>query len=115
MTYTYLHHSGCSTSRKGLVLLQENGIDPEIRKYMNASEQLGESELRDIAKKLGADSPRAFLRDKNATDVGIDATSTDDEIYAAMAANPKIIQRPILIKGKKAALGRPIETMLELK
>jgi len=55
------------------------------------------------------------LRDKNATDVGIDATSTDDEIYAAMAANPKIIQRPILIKGKKAALGRPIETMLELK
>lgn len=115
MTYTLLHHSGCSTSRKGLALLQENGIEPEIRKYMNASEQLSEDELRDITSKLGADSPRAFLRDKNAVEIGIDATSTDDEIYAAMAANPKIIQRPILLKGKKAALGRPIENLLDLK
>ena len=115
MTYTFLHHSGCSTSRKGLALLQENGIEPEVRKYMNASEQLSLDELKQIAKKLGAGSPREFLRDKNAAEFGIDAASTDDEIFEAMAANPKIIQRPILIKGKKAVLGRPIENMLALK
>ena len=36
MTYKLLHHTGCSTSRNGLALLQENGVEPEIRKYMNA-------------------------------------------------------------------------------
>ena len=100
MTYTLLHHSGCSTSRKGLALLQENGVEPEVRKYMNASEQLSLDELKDIAKKMGASSPREFLRDK---------------IFQAMAANPKIIQRPIGIVGKQAVLGRPIEKLLELK
>ncbi|WP_339796961.1 ArsC/Spx/MgsR family protein [uncultured Hyphomonas sp.] len=115
MTYTLLHHSGCSTSRKGLALLQENGVEPEVRKYMNASEQLSLDELKDIAKKMGASSPREFLRDKNAAEFGIDATSTDDEIFQAMAANPKIIQRPIGILGKQAVLGRPIEKLLELK
>lgn len=114
MTYTLLHHSGCSTSRKGLELLQANGIEPEVRKYMNASERLSLDELKDIAKKMGNVSPRAFLRDKNAADAGIDADSSDAEIFAAMAANPKIIQRPILIKGKKAVLGRPVETLLDL-
>ena len=101
MTYTLLHHSGCSTSRKGLALLQENGVEPEVRKYMNASEQLSLDELKDIAKKMGASSPREFLRDKNAAEFGI--------------ANPKIIQRPIGIVGKQAVLGRPIEKLLELK
>lgn len=114
MSYILLHHSGCSTSRKGLALLQDNGIEPQVRKYINASEQLSLDEVKEIARKLGAASPRAFLRDKNAADVGIDANSTDEEIFEAMAANPKIIQRPILIKGRKAVLGRPIEAMLEL-
>ncbi|MDX1292264.1 MAG: ArsC/Spx/MgsR family protein [Hyphomonas sp.] len=115
MTYTLLHHSGCSTSRKGLALLQENGIEPDVRKYMNASEQLSVDELKEIARKMGAASPREFLRDKNAAEAGIDATSTDADIFEAMAANPKIIQRPIGIVGDKAVLGRPIERLLELK
>ena len=53
MTYILLHHSGCSTSRNGLALLEENGVTPEVRKYMNASERLSVDELKDIAKKLG--------------------------------------------------------------
>ena len=40
MTYTLIHNPGCSTSRKGLALLQENGVEPTLRKYMNKSEQL---------------------------------------------------------------------------
>lgn len=114
MTYVLLHHSGCSTSRKGLELLEANGIKPVVRKYMNASEQLSLAELKDIAKKLGNVSPRAFLREKNAADAGLPASAGDDAVFAAMAENPKIIQRPIGIKGKNAALGRPVERLLDI-
>ncbi len=114
MTYTLLHHPGCSTSRKGLALLQENGIEPEVRKYMNAGEALSVDELKDIAKQLGATSPHAFLREKDAVKFDLPATATDDQVYDAMVDNPRLIQRPIGIKGQKAALGRPIEQLLEI-
>ncbi|MEO1552881.1 MAG: ArsC/Spx/MgsR family protein [Pseudomonadota bacterium] len=114
MTYILLHHTGCSTSRKGLALLQENGVDPEIRKYMNASDRLSVDDLKEIAKKLGASSPRAFLRDKDAKKFELPETASDAEVYAAMADNPRLIQRPIGINGKKAALGRPIENLLSI-
>ena len=114
MTYTLLHHTGCSTSRKGLALLQENGIEPEIRKYMNAGEALSIDELKQITKQLGADSPRAFLREKDAVKFDLPSSASDDEVYAAMADNPRLIQRPIGTKGGKAALGRPIEQLLEI-
>mgnify|MGYP001797925625 CR=1 FL=1 len=64
MTYILIHHTGCGSSKKGLALLQENGIEPEVRKYMNASSRLSVDELKDIAKKMGGVSPRAFLREK---------------------------------------------------
>ncbi|WP_018148776.1 ArsC/Spx/MgsR family protein [Henriciella marina] len=114
MTYTLLHHTGCSTSRKGLALLQENGIEPEIRKYMNQSEALSVDELKDIAAKMGASSPREFLRDKDAQKFDIPPTLDDDALYAAMAENPKLIQRPIGINNGKAALGRPVEKLLDI-
>ncbi|MEM5515647.1 ArsC/Spx/MgsR family protein [Henriciella sp. AS95] len=115
MTYTLLHHTGCSTSRNGLALLQENGIEPEIRKYMNAGEALSVGELKDIAKKMGAASPREFLRDKDAKKFEIPEDLSDEKLYEAMVDNPRLIQRPIGIKGNKAVLGRPIEKLLEIK
>lgn len=114
MTYILIHHTGCGSSKKGLALLQESGIEPEIRKYMNASERLSVDELKDIAKKLGAASPRAFLRDKDAKKFELPETASDAEVYAAMADNPRLIQRPIGIHGDKAALGRPNEKLLEI-
>jgi arsenate reductase len=114
MTYVLLHHTGCSTSRKGLALLEENGVTPEVRKYMNASERLTVDELKDIAKKLGGVSPRAFLREKDAKKFELPETASDSEVFDAMAENPRLIQRPIGIKGDKAALGRPIEQLLDL-
>jgi arsenate reductase len=102
MTYTLLHHTGCGTSRKGLALLEEQGIDVTVRKYMNASEQLSEEDLRDIARKMQAGSPRAFLRDKDAAKFDLAADASDDAVYAAMAANPRLIQRPIGICGGRA-------------
>ncbi|NQY14482.1 MAG: arsenate reductase [Henriciella sp.] len=114
MTYVLLHHTGCSTSRKGLALLEENGVTPEVRKYMNASERLTVDELKDIAKKLGGVSPRAFLREKDAKKFELPETASDSDVFDAMAENPRLIQRPIGIKGNKAALGRPIEQLLDL-
>jgi len=114
LTYILLHNPNCSTSRKGLELLQANGVEVQVRKYMNASEQLSAEELKDIAKKMGGVSPRAFLRAKDAPAAGIDSASSDEAIFEAMAANPKLIQRPIGIKGKKAVLGRPPEDLLKL-
>ena len=114
MTYTLIHHNGCGSSKKGLALLQENGIEPEVRKYMNAGAKLSVDELKDIAKKMGGVSPRAFLREKDAIKFELPETATDAEVFAAMADNPRLIQRPIGIKGDKAVLGRPNEKLLEI-
>ncbi|EED33438.1 glutaredoxin family protein [gamma proteobacterium NOR5-3] len=114
MPYTLIHHTGCGSSKKGLALLQENGIEPEVRKYMNKSDMLSEDELRDIAKKMGKVSPRVFLRDKDAVKLGLADTASDDEVFAAMAREPRLIQRPIGINGRKAVLGRPNEQLLDI-
>lgn len=114
MTYTLIHNPGCGSSKKGLALLQENGIEPEVRKYMNAGDRLSIDELKDIARKMGGVSPRAFLRDKDAAKFDIPETMDDEALFAAMAENPKLIQRPIGINGDKAVLGRPNEKLLEI-
>lgn len=114
MTYILIHHTGCGSSKKGLALLQENGIEPEVRKYMNASTRLGVEELKDIAKKMGGVSPRAFLREKDAVKFELPETASDAEVFEAMADNPRLIQRPIGINGDKAVLGRPNDKLLEI-
>ena len=114
MTYTLIHHTGCGSSKKGLALLQENGIEPDVRKYMNASSKLSVDELKDIAKKMGGVSPRAFLREKDAVKFELPESASDEEVFAAMVDNPRLIQRPIGINGNKAALGRPNEKLLEI-
>ncbi len=114
MAYILIHHTGCGSSKKGLALLQEKGVEPEIRKYMNAGERLSEDELRDIAAKMGGVSPREFLREKDAEKAGLAADASNDEVFSAMAADPKLIQRPIGIHGDKAVLGRPNDRLLEI-
>lgn len=114
MTYILIHHTGCGSSKKGLVLLQENGIEPEVRKYMNAGARLSADDLKDVAKKMGGVSPRAFLREKDAVKFELPDTASDEEVFAAMAENPRLIQRPIGINGDKAVLGRPNDKLLEI-
>lgn len=114
MSYVLIHHTGCGSSKKGLALLQENGINPEIRKYMNASERLSVDELREIAAKMGGVSPREFMREKDAAAAGLSETASDDEVFAAMADNPKLVQRPIGINGDRAILGRPNAKLLDI-
>ncbi|MEM6410787.1 MAG: ArsC/Spx/MgsR family protein [Pseudomonadota bacterium] len=114
MTYILIHNTGCGSSKKGLALLHENGVEPEIRKYTTAGGRLNVEELKDIAAKMGGVSPREFMREKDAEKAGLAASASDEEVFAAMAENPKIIQRPIGINGNKAILGRPNAKLLEI-
>ncbi len=114
MTYTLIYYPGCSNCRNGLALLKGNGVEPVLRKYMNEAEYLSLAELQDIAAKMGNVSPRVFLRAKATGEAGLTETSSDEAIFAAMTANPKLIQRPIGINGDRAILGRPNEALLEI-
>ncbi len=114
MTYILIHNPGCGSSKKGLEVLQAAGVEPDIRLYMLKASRLSEAELREIAAKMGA-GPRAFLRDKDAEAAGLAADAADDAVFAAMAANPRLIQRPIGINGGRAVLGRPNSALLTIK
>jgi arsenate reductase len=114
MTYILIHNPGCGSSKKGLELLEANGVKPAIRKYMAAAERLSADELKDIAKKMGGVSPRVFLREADAKAAGLAESASDTDVFAAMAENPKLIQRPIGVNGGKAVLGRPNAKLLDI-
>ena len=111
MGVTIYHNPKCSKSRQTLSILRENGIKPEIIEYMNFS--INASELKSIIKKLGV-KPRDTVSSKEAKEEGIEHSQNGDDLIAAIVAHPRILQRPIVIKGKKAVIGRPPETVLEI-
>ena len=114
MTIRIFHNPRCSKSRATLTLLQEQGIEPEIVLYLESPPDAGE--LRIILDKLGM-SPRELMRTGEAEfrQQGLDDESlTDDELIAAMVATPKLIQRPIVLAGGRAAMGRPPESVLDI-
>lgn len=109
-----LHNPRCSKSRQTLALLEERGISPEVVLYLEDTPSA--DELRDILGKLGI-SARDLLRkgeDDYKTLKLANAELSEDELIAAMVSHPKLIERPIVIKGSKARLGRPPEQVLEL-
>ena len=114
MTYVLLHNPGCGSSKKGLALLQDNGVEPVVRKYATESGKLSLEEIKVLARKMGDDGPRVFIRQKEAVKIGLPETASDEEVFAAMANHPKLIQRPIGINGDKAVLGRPNERLLDI-
>ena len=94
-------------------LFRENGIDYDKVNYFD--EAFTEEKLRKLIKKTGL-RPYDVLRKGEAgvKDRGITAETPDDEVIKAMAADPSIIQRPIVEVGDKAVLARPIEKALEV-
>jgi len=113
MTKIY-HNPRCSKSRETLKLLQEKGIDPEIILYLETPPDA--KTLQDLLKKLGL-KPRELMRTKEAEykAQGLnDPELSDAALMEAMIATPKLIERPIVVRGGKAALGRPPEQVLEI-
>ncbi|MAZ22404.1 arsenate reductase (glutaredoxin) [Roseovarius sp.] len=109
---TLWHTPRCSKSRQALALLEEHGAAVVIRRYLD--EAPSEAELRAVAEALGV-GPRDMIRRGEAAyrELGLKEAS-DDALFAAMAAHPKLIERPVFLKDGRAALGRPPERVLDI-
>ena len=107
------HNPRCSKSRQTLELIENSGTSVEIVKYLENIP--GKDELKNIINLLGI-TPMQLIRKNEAiwkeNYKGKDLS--DDQIIDAMIANPKLIERPIVIKDNKAVLGRPPENVLDL-
>lgn len=112
-TVTIYHNPRCSKSRAALALLRENGIEPEVIEYLKTPPAAGE--LRELVAKLGI-KPEQLVR--TGEDVFKEQfkgrTLTDAQWLEALARNPALIERPIVVRGDRAVLGRPPERVLEL-
>lgn len=107
------HNNRCSKSRCGVQALEESGKQFEIVKYLE--DVPTKKELKHIIKLLGI-SPIELVRknEKIWKENFKGKTLSDDDIIEAMIANPKLIERPIIINGDKAVIGRPTEKILEI-
>jgi arsenate reductase len=110
MSTTIYHNPRCTKSRETLKLLENRGESLRVIEYLNSPPTA--AELKRILKLLGK-APREILRFKEAKDAGVDPEKlSDDQLIAAMVKHPVVIERPIVVKGNKAALGRPPEAVL---
>ncbi len=111
MTVTIYHNPGCSKSRQTLDLLQDKGVEPEIIEYLEAPPSVGE--LKRIVGLLGI-GVGDIVRAKEAAEEGIEVGLDDDALIAGIIAHPRIMQRPIVVNGDRAAIGRPPENVLDI-
>ena len=113
MTTTIWHNPRCSKSRQTLALLEERGISPTVRLYLE--DRPSTSEVAEVLQQLGM-KPWELLRrgEKVFKELGLDKDATDEALIEAMSANPILIERPIVIHGGDAALGRPPESVMRL-
>ena len=111
---TIYHNPRCSKSRQTLQLLEEQGITPNVRLYLKDIPDT--NELNDVLNKLGI-TARELLRTKEEEfkELSLNDTSkSDQDILEAMIAHPKLIERPIVVKGEQARIGRPPEHVLDI-
>jgi len=107
------HNNRCSKSRSGLEVLEKSGKPFEIVKYLENVPT--EKELKDILKLLGM-KPLDLVRKNESVwkELYKDKDLSDSEIIKAMVEHPKLIERPIVINGNKAVIGRPAEAILDI-
>jgi len=110
---TIYHNPRCSKSRNTLALLEEHGVSPKVVLYLETPPDT--TELKGLLKKLGMKAGDLVRRgEDDYKTAGLDRASSDQEVLAAMVKYPKLIERPIVVKGGKAVLGRPPENVLAL-
>jgi len=110
---TIWHNPKCSKSRDSFKLLEEKGIDAEVIKYLDTPPT--KDELKEVLKMLGM-APRELMRTKEDLykALNLEEETDDEKLIEAMVANPRLIERPIVIKEGKAVIGRPLEKVIEL-
>lgn len=112
MTLKIYHNPRCSKSRAALALLADRGLSPQVVEYLKTPPT--QTEMRAILEMLGMRA-RDIVRKAEAAAAGIDPGAlTEDALVAAMAEHPEIIERPLVVNGTKAALGRPPERVLDI-
>ena len=113
MSTTIWHNPRCSKSRQTLALLEERGISPNVRLYLDDAPST--TEVAEVLRQLDI-KPWELLRrgEKVFKELGLDKDNADEALIEAMSANPILIERPIVIHGGGAALGRPPESVLGL-
>ena len=114
MSVTIYHNPRCSKSRATLELLNDKGLEPKIVEYLTSPPDA--ATLKGILSKLGLEA-RQLMRRGEALyrELNLDAPElSEDDLIAAMVANPILIERPIVLASGKAALGRPPESVLNI-
>ena len=107
------HNPRCSKSRAALALLRERGVEPSVVEYLERP--LGVSELENLARKLGRPVGEWVRTGEGVyREAGLSAASSPAELLAAMAEHPILMERPIVVRGERAAVGRPPENVLAI-
>jgi arsenate reductase len=111
--FTIYHNPRCSKSRSTLALLEEHGVNPKIILYLETGPDAGE--IRALLSQLKIEASALVRKGEEAyRDCALGPDSSEEELVAAMASHPKLIERPIVVRGGRAVLGRPPENVLEL-
>ncbi len=113
MAVTIWHNPRCSKSRQTLALLENNDITPDVRLYLQDSPNA--AEIKKVLAALGL-SPRDLMR-RGETDYknqGLADVNDAAALIKAMVETPKLIERPVVINGVKAIIGRPPESVLDI-
>jgi arsenate reductase len=112
-TDVFLHNPRCSKSRAALELVRESGIELPVREYLR--DPLSLDELRRIVQLLGV-RPIDIVRrgEPQYAVLHLGDDTSDDEVLRAMAEHPILIERPIVVRGGRAVVGRPPETVREI-
>lgn len=111
---TIYHNPRCSKSRQTLQLLEENGITPEVILYLQTPPT--KAELQHLLSMLNMSSARDLMRTKEDIykSLNLSEETNEEALLEAMAAHPKLIERPIVVHQNNAKIGRPPESTLEL-
>ena len=113
MSVKIYHNPKCSKSRATLALLEEQAVEAEVVKYLETPPT--KEELKALLKMLGLPA-RELMRTKEEIykELGLKEVEDEEALIEAMVANPKLIERPIVVKEGKAVIGRPIENVVAL-
>jgi arsenate reductase (glutaredoxin) len=112
MPVTIYHNPRCNTSRKTLELLRAKGVEPIVVEYLKTPYTA--AQLKELLAQMKLPA-KAIVRKKEAAAAGIDpAKLSEDQLISALAKNPIAVERPIVVSGGKAALGRPPENVLNV-
>ncbi|MFY8117499.1 MAG: arsenate reductase (glutaredoxin) [Roseateles sp.] len=112
--FCLFHNPRCSKSREALALLEERGVTPEVREYLKTPLSL--AELHQLRALLGLPA-RELLRSGEEEYAQLDLARpelSEDALLQAIAEHPRLLQRPILVRGERAVIARPPERVLDL-